>query len=27
LLAMAIIRNVYNWLIKNRYINDKNDTI
>ena len=27
LLAMALIRNIYNWLIKNRYINDKNDTI
>ncbi len=27
LLAMALIRIVYNWLIRNRYINDKNNMI
>ena len=27
LLAMAVIRVIYNWLVKNRYINDKNDLI
>lgn len=26
-LAMAVIRIIYNWLIKNRYINDKNDLL
>ena len=27
LLAMALIKVVFNWLVKNRYINDKNDLI
>lgn len=26
-LAMAVIKIIYNWLVKNRYINDKNDLI
>ena len=26
-LAMAVIKIIYNWLVKNRYINDKNELI